>query len=438
MSVEAENRREQRVVEARLGREPQDMLEAAVVLEAWTGLRAREALAAGRRIMRSAGQAPQRSVGEIPVPDKQERFWFEALAFVVAVIAIACWAGPLSDSLGPAAVERGVVVALPMTLALQWMLRSRYLGRPDGLVQLGRRALVLPALALGVAAFSFALLGLGGWVAGLLTITWTGGTILIRRGWSLFYASAVVAATAAMLAGAPAPTVLEIIAGATAVAVALALRLPESGPMHEPGRWSRALRAGLIGFGLGVILVADRSVGWSLGAVPALALLPSTVGSFWAGYHLWSFHHEIPRALSGIPVVDGDLRGIAWSPLRILLGAVGRLTLLTTGLSLVLVVGASYAGGQTSGVSVLVGFGLTALATLIISLLESVGRAFWALAAVVCAVAGEALVVVLGFDPVRGTGLIVGASVAVLVALPAAIALLSRPADTLATSLWIT
>jgi hypothetical protein len=87
---------------------------------------------------------------------------------------------------------------------------------------------------------------------------------------------------------------------------------------------------------------------------------------------------------------------------------------------------------------VLVGFGLTALATLMVSLLESVGRAFWALAAVLCAVAGELVVMVLDIDPVPGTGLLVGASLAVLVALPAAIALLSRPADTLATSLWIT
>jgi hypothetical protein len=438
MSSEAEELREQRVVEARLGRAPQDMLEAAVVLEAWTGLRAREALAAGRRIMRSAGQERQRSAGDVPVPDKQERFAYEALAFIVAVIAIACWAGPLSRSLGPAAVERGVVVALPMTLALQWMLRSRYLGRPDGLVQLGRRPAALAALALGVVGVSFLLLGLGGWVAGLLTLTWTGGTVLIRRGWSLGYAAAVVAATGAMLAGVSAPVVLQGIAGVTTLAVAFALRLPEAPALQEPGRWGRALRAGLIGFGLGVILVADRSVDWSLGAVPALALLPSTAGSFWAGYHLWRFHHEIPKALSGIAVVDGDLRGVAWSPLRILLGAVGRLTLLTTLLSVLLVVGASRAGAETSGVSVLFGFGLTALATLIVSLLESVGRAFWALAAVIGAVAAEVAVMVLEVDPVRGSALIAGASLAVLVALPAAIALLSRPADTLATSLWIT
>ncbi|MEA2229791.1 MAG: hypothetical protein QOF04_3421, partial [Solirubrobacteraceae bacterium] len=44
-------RHAERFVEARLGREPQDMLEAAVVLEAWAGVPAGEALRSGRAIM---------------------------------------------------------------------------------------------------------------------------------------------------------------------------------------------------------------------------------------------------------------------------------------------------------------------------------------------------------------------------------------------------
>ena len=86
----------------------------------------------------------------------------------------------------------------------------------------------------------------------------------------------------------------------------------------------------------------------------------------------------------------------------------------------------------------LVGFGLVALATLLVSLLESVGRGSWGLLAVVAAVLAEALVAHFNFAPVRGAGLIVGALLALSIALPTAIALLSRPADTLATSLWIT
>ena len=85
----------------------------------------------------------------------------------------------------------------------------------------------------------------------------------------------------------------------------------------------------------------------------------------------------------------------------------------------------------------LVGFGLVALATLLVSLLESVGRASWALLSVLCAIAGEAYVRMQDIDPFPGVGLIVGASLAVLVALPAAIGMMSRPARTLATALWI-
>ncbi len=62
----------QRVVEARLGREPQDMLEAAVALEAWAGLRALDALAVsmlamswGMSYFRAARPAPQGHAFEV-------------------------------------------------------------------------------------------------------------------------------------------------------------------------------------------------------------------------------------------------------------------------------------------------------------------------------------------------------------------------------------
>ena len=63
---ETERLRARHVVEARLGRPPQDMLEAAVVLEAFKGLPAAEALATGRQIMASTPREPQASVAEVP------------------------------------------------------------------------------------------------------------------------------------------------------------------------------------------------------------------------------------------------------------------------------------------------------------------------------------------------------------------------------------
>jgi hypothetical protein len=53
------------------------------------------------------------------------------------------------------------------------------------------------------------------------------------------------------------------------------------------------------------------------------------------------------------------------------------------------------------------------------------------------AVAGELVVTQAGAQPFPAAGLIAGATLALAVALPAAVALLSSPARTLATSLWI-
>ena len=39
---------------------------------------------------------------------------------------------------------------------------------------------------------------------------------------------------------------------------------------------------------------------WTAGTSPALALLPSTVASLWAGHRLWTLEHLIPRAVAGV------------------------------------------------------------------------------------------------------------------------------------------
>jgi hypothetical protein len=426
-------------VEARLGREPQDMLEAAVALEAWAGVPAGDALRTGAAMMRSSAPASRRSAGRPPAMEAGAGGGgaaLEALAFVVAVVAIACWAAPLADSLGRSAVERALVVALPMTLALQWGLASRYLSRPDGLAHLGRRPRTLVAAGLAVVAVPAVLIGQGGLVAGLLTVAWTGGTIVVRRRWAPAYAAAVVLSTAAMVAGVDPTAVLAATALATAVAVGAAVRARVPAPAERPAGWRRAAAAAAIGAGLGVLLVTDRTVDWSLGAIPALALLPSSVASFWGGRHLWKVHRAIPETLAGVPLPDARARGLGRGPLRILAGAVGRLVVLTVLLSAA-VLGAAWAlGVPTSGEGVLGGFGLVALATMLVSLLESVGRALWPLVGLGAGIAGE-LIAQPQLESTPGGALIVGGSIAVLVLLPVVLAMLARPARTLATALWI-
>ncbi len=107
------------LVEARLGRAPQDMLEAAVVLEAWAGVPAQTALAAASATMPAEPAAPQPSAGRLPRHREGDRVLADGAAFVVCVVAIACWAAPLTSDLGVTAVEHGLALALPLTLALQ-------------------------------------------------------------------------------------------------------------------------------------------------------------------------------------------------------------------------------------------------------------------------------------------------------------------------------
>src|SRR4051794_29393343 len=127
------------LVEARLGREPQDMLEAAVVLEAWAGVPAQAALAAASATMPAEPALPQPSVGRLPRLRERDGVLLDGAAFMLTVVAIACWTAPLAADAGLRTVERALVLALPLTLALQRALGSRFLDRPQGIAQLAAR-----------------------------------------------------------------------------------------------------------------------------------------------------------------------------------------------------------------------------------------------------------------------------------------------------------
>jgi hypothetical protein len=428
----------QRFVEARLGREPQDMLEAAVVLEAWGGVPASRAIPNGRAVMPSAPAPARPSAGTVPVVRRPRGVVLEGASLVLTVIAIALWAAPLGADLGGAVVEQALRVALPLTLALQWGLRSRYLGRPKGLVELGRRRRQLLLGAVLLVGLPFAAFGVAGLLGGLLTVTWTGGTLLIRRRWIGAYTGIVVGGTGLMMAPIPALAALGAIAALTTLAVGLALRAPAPSPRSQLGRWSRALCGAALGAALGVLLVSDPSAAWTQGMVPALALLPSTVAGFWASYHLWQIESVIPRALLRRPAARSGGRRAALPPLRTLFGALGRLVVLSAALSVALVALTESLDVQPGSAGVLIGFGLLAVVTLLVSLVEALGRGGWALLALCGALAAEAVTGLHGRPPFPGGGLAAGAGMAILVLLPVAIALLSRPARTLATRLWIT
>ena len=276
-----------------------------------------------------------------------------------------------------------------------------------------------------------------------------------------------------LLTGAPVLAVVGAVATATALGAAWALRTAATGTV-TPGRWSRTLGAGVTGAGVGLLLVGDPTVSWTGGAAAALALLPSAAGALWAARHLWNLACAFPHALAGVPACAaqqhpaprggrpvavplrgegaapdagaerrgdgpdaGPPRGGApadrQSPFAMSVAAVARFVALTAGGSAALLVLAPAAGQA----SVLAGFGVVALATMLVGLLESLGRPSLATLGVAAGLAGEVLVRLSG-APFAGAALLAGGVLALLVLVPGVVVLLVRPARTLATALWIT
>ncbi len=477
------------MAEARLGRAPQDALEAAVVLEAWAGIRPAAALKLGEQTV--AAHSPDTAQGHTmsrrpPVVDKA--LLAEGTALLIAVAAVALWTRPFVDALGAVVWNNAVFIALPLAIGMQWMLRSRYLGRPNGLVSLKREWPVglFVFVLLEAAALS---LGLREQVAILLIMTWVGGPIMVRRGWGLAYVVLLVGVSALVNLGVDPLPVLTAAATITTLGAVLSLVTAEAG--HEAaGRMPRAILAGLMGAGIGCVLVVDTTIGWGTqGALPAIALVPSAIGSFWGGIYLWRLQEELPRALTGVPVDEADrlrLRGPAMSALS---GALLRLVVITTALSAVALMTVPYVSGvrsaptatpavalsvdnvviggkyphpqtltpggisatidtedmsvmqpvdsQNGDITLLLGFGLVAMATLLISLLQALGYPWRALLSVFCGLAAELALSVWGGTTVPGAALVVGASIMVIVALPPTIRLCLRPGRALATTMWI-
>ena len=88
-----DEQRARRLIEARLGRPPQDALEAAVVLEAWAGVPAQRALEAARALMPARPREALVSRAAPPPPSRVPRGIFSGLAFVLVHVALSAdWA----------------------------------------------------------------------------------------------------------------------------------------------------------------------------------------------------------------------------------------------------------------------------------------------------------------------------------------------------------
>jgi hypothetical protein len=199
----------------------------------------------------------------------------------------------------------------------------------------------------------------------------------------------------------------------------------------------RAVLAGLVGAGLGALLVADHTIGWGVrGYLPALALIPSTMGGYWGGHRLGHLYVDLPRELRGVAATKADEARFFGPGFRILAGSALRLVGATAVLSGACVLAGQWTAGTLAN-SLLVAFGLLALATLLVGLLLSLGDSARTLLAVSVAVATEVVVQLSHSSTEPGLPLIAGASVAIALVLPHIVRVFSRPGRLLATAIWI-
>jgi hypothetical protein len=428
----------QSVLDARLGRPARDVLEATVVLEAWTGRPAKDAMRSASDLVRLDGP-PVKALSRVdPFADSERTSVIaEGVTLVLLIVSIAAWAAPISRALGTDVLGHAIRVALPIAVAIQWGLRSRYLGRPLGLACLARDGLWFWALLL--VAIDVPLLFQSGWgpVAAMLIPIWVGGAVLTRRGWGLIYAAVLVVATFALSDGVEPYVVLGALTALTLAMCGAAVYSRRQQTDARAGTVGRALMAALIGGLMGILLVADPTLSWGVhGAHPAVALIPSVIGSYWGGYYLWNFYDAIPRGLRGVSLERAGGIGFSDPAMAIFVGALARLIGATAVLSAVVIALSDHFGG-TDDVSVFIAFGCVGTVSMLIGLLESFALQWAALLAAGAALATELVCVSLSLTPSAGGALAAGATVGVLVTLPVLLVRLARSGRVLATTLWI-
>ncbi len=426
------------VLDARLGRPPRDVLEATVVLEAWTGRPAKDAMALASELV-SLDEPPAHALSRVdPFADAERASVIsEGVTLVLLIVSIAAWAAPISRALGADVLGHAIRVALPVAVAIQWGLRSRYLGRPHGLACLARDGLGFWAVLLVLIDAPLLFEPRWGPVAAMLIPIWVGGAVLTRRGWGLIYATVLVIATVALSEGLEP---YEVLGALTALALAMCVAAVYSRRRRtdaRPGTAGRATMAGLIGGLMGVLLVADPSLGWGVhGAHPALALVPSVIGSYWGGYYLWNFYDAVPRGLRGVSLKRAGGVGFSDPAMAIFVGGLVRLVGATIVLSALVIAFGDRSGG-TDDVSVFIAFGCVGTVSMLIGLLESFSLQWAALFAATAALGVELLFVSLSITHAPGVALAAGAAVGVVAALPALVVRLVRSGRVLATTLWI-
>jgi len=376
------------LVEAKLGRSPQDSLESAVVLEAWGGVRGQLPFELG---VASTGpdfphHARLRPTDTIAWDESS--FKRDSLGLVLAASATAVWIAAMTARYGLAVIEPAWRSALPVNLALQALLMRRYLGPADGLGRL-RRAWPTFVVLVVLAAAATARAAPGGrLVAATLVVVWVAGVVCCERRWGAAYATLLGAGGLAMEAGAPATPLVMIVTAVSVglVASALAGATPSR---HQPAPWARVLPLVVVGGGIGLLILVATSSQRSHGVLGLLAVYPALVGGLWAARHLGRLWTDVPAVLVRTSVRRDGRGDVTRAVARVLAGALTRQVACSAVGSLALLGLAAASSQPVDGLAgillALLGIGLVGLLAIV---LECCGRATWSAMVVLSALAG--------------------------------------------------
>ena len=416
------------LVEGYLGRPVQDALEAAVVLEAWGGVPADAALTLGRE---AATGAP--TVDQVP-DDPVSRSVFDRrsvasdVAFIVGVLFVGFWLSHRTDRFAVNDIDRAWRLALPTSLAAQWFLRRRVFLGGEGLGRLRREfRLLIPA---GLVVFALAVVPDGGVLAVALAVLWIAGFVVSRRGWGLAYGATLICVLAVGGSARTAVPVLAFVCLATVTLAVVALRTtPPSDRL--PGALARAIPSALIGGGLALFLVSEPRFSWAAsGLLSAFTVVPSLLGSLAGGLWMTRLWNVLPPALRGISV-GPRRRFTGSSSVGLFVQAVAIVLAVASTCSLFVLWRSSDDSVTTETTQVLlIAHAALAVAGLCVALLETLGRWGHALFATTAGVAAAFFVVRSGLlnpHPQAGVRILLGALVALAVALPGVLAVLGRP-----------
>lgn len=387
------------IIEAKLGRSPQDSLESAVVLEAWGGIRGHLPFELGAASLGAGFPLDARSRPTDAITWGQPACDRDTLGLVLVTFATAAWVGVMAARYRWVVVASACQSAVPANLALQAVLMRRYLGVADGLGRLRRAWPTLVVLVVLVLSMVLLVVGRGRdaptvrLVAVTLVLTWVAGVVSCERRWGASFAALVAGCCLAVQAGAPAGAVATVLAAAAVGVVTTALTTAATSP-RRPVPWSRVLPSVVVAGSTGLLILVAMS---SQESNAALALVPALGGSLWGARHLSRLWVDLRAILLQTAVGDGGRGGLRRSLSGVLAGVLaGALArqmacsgIMAVGL-LILAPTTSLPVAQFTGVLVIVLWvGVVGFLALV---LDTCGRPVWAVAVVVSALMTAVLV----------------------------------------------